>query len=802
MKFTLPWLKEHLEGDTSLEDITTRLTGLGLEVDSVSARGADLSAFVVAEVTRVLRHPDAERLSLCTVETGSPGGPVEVICGAPNVHPGMKAVFAPVGTVIPESGLVLKRAVIRGVESRGMLCSARELLLGDDHTGIIELDPAAPVGTPADEVLAAEGPVIDIELTPNRADCFGVRGIARDLAAAGLGQLRQREWPPVPASFRTDLDITLDFPAGDEAACPLFVGRVFRGVTNRPSPAWLRDRLSAVGLRPISALVDITNLVMLDLNRPLHVFDATAVRGDLVLRFAKPGEELLALDERTYRLAHGMTVIADDSGPLSLGGIMGGESTGVSAGTRDVILEVALFDPHRTAATGRQLGIESDARTRFERGLDPAMVLPGMEAASRLILELCGGEASQSVIAGSVPPARPPFRFRIAQLERLTGITLDPSTIERHLRALGFGLKHDADGVMQLTPPTWRPDLGHEADVVEELVRLHGYDKVPPMPLPRTVGVGHAVLTQEQRMRGTLRRALADRGLFEAITWSFTEPRLAEWFGGAGIRLRNPLNAELSVMRPSVLANLVSAAARNQARDSVVVGLFELGPRFTGTLPGEQEWSAAGLRAGAIHERHWLEPARPVDLFDARADAQAALAAAGLNPEAVRVVADGPEHFHPGRKGRLTLGPNTVLAEFGEFHPAILKAFDLEGPVVGFEVFVDRLPRPKAKKNRTRPPLKASPYPSVERDFAFVVSDDIAAEHLLGAVRSAEKNLIREVALFDVYTGTGLEPGQKSLAVAVRLQAADRTLAEDEIDAVVKKIVAAANKTTGATLRA
>ncbi|HEX6145101.1 MAG TPA: phenylalanine--tRNA ligase subunit beta [Geminicoccaceae bacterium] len=802
MKFTLPWLKEHLETEARVEEIGSRLTALGLEVDSIVARGADLSPFVVAEVTAVRPHPDAERLSVCTVERGD-GAPLEVVCGAPNVRPGMKAVFAAVGTVIPASGEVLRKATIRGVESNGMLCSARELRLGEDHTGIIELDPATPVGGPASRALASEGPVFDVELTPNRADCFGVHGIARDLSAGGLGTLKWRDLSPVPPAFETGFQIHLDFPEGEAHACPLYVGRVFRGLTNRPSPRWLQERLSAVGLRPISALVDITNLVTLDLNRPLHVFDAAKLRGEaLTIRFARGGEALEALDGRTYELGPGMTVIADERGPVGLGGIMGGEESGCTASTTDMVLEVALFDPQRTASTGRALGIESDARTRFERGLDPGMVLPGMEYATRLILDLCGGEASQPIVAGAVPGPRPPIRFRMAQLERLTGIALHGAVIERHVRALGFGAEWVEDGVLQVWPPSWRHDITMEADVVEELVRLHGYDKVPPMPVTRTAAVGQTVLTPEQRLRGIARRALAARGLAEAVTWSFTEPSLAERFGNAGIRLKNPLNAELSVMRPSVLTNLVSAAARNQARGIGSIGLFEVGPRFSGARPGEQEWAAGGIRIGTQHERHWLEPARPVDVFDVRADAMAALTAGGLNTEAVRVVADGPEHYHPGRKGRLTLGPQTVLAEFGEIHPAILEASDLEGPAVAFEVFLDRLPKPRSKRARARPPLKASPYPPVDRDFAFVVDDDVPAEALLQAVRSAEKALIREVQLFDVYAGRGLDPGRKSLAVAVRLQASDRTLAEAEIEGVVRKIVAAAGKATGATLRA
>jgi phenylalanyl-tRNA synthetase beta chain len=809
MKLTLPWLKEHLATEASLGEIVEQLTMLGLEVEAVEKRGADLSPFRVAQVTDVRPHPDAERLSLCRVNTGE--HVVEVVCGAPNVHAGMKAVFAPVGAIIPGSGEVLKRARIRGVESNGMLCSARELLLGEEHDGIIELPADAPVGEPASAAIRLEGPLIDVAITPNRSDCFGVLGIARELAAAGLGELKSRDFSEVPGAFQPSLRITLDFPAGDEAACPLFVGRVFRGLRNGPSPSWLQERLAAVGLRPISALVDITNFVTLDLGRPLHVFDAEKLRGDLVLRFAREGERLLALDGKTYQLDPEVTVIADNSGAISLGGIMGGAGTGCTEASTEVVLEIALFDPKRTALNGRRLGIESDARARFERGVDPAMVLPGMEYATRLILELCGGEASTPIVAGALPAPPKPFTFRIAQLERLAGIALAPEVVTSHLRALGFRAVPVDDQVLRITPPTWRHDITMEADVVEELVRLHGYDRVPPMPVRRTEAVGHPTLTPEQRVRSAARRALASRGLAEAVTWSFAEPGLAERFG-AGLlarkmvtgnlpRLRNPIHAELSVLRPSLLPNLLSAAARNQSRNLPDVALFELGPVFWGAQPGEQEVAAGGIRVGRSHERHWAEPARAVDVFDARADALAALGAGKVKADAVRVVAEGPGHYHPGRRGQLMLGPQTVLAEFGEVHPAIARELEIDGPVVAFEVFLDRLPRPKAKASRARPPLKVSPFPPVDRDFAFVVDDAIPAEALLGAVRAADKALIREALLFDVYSGTGLDPGKKSLAIAVRLQASDHTLSEAEIEAAAKKIIAAASKATGAVLR-
>jgi phenylalanyl-tRNA synthetase beta chain len=799
MKFTLPWLEEHLETEAPLEALAERLTMLGLEVEGISDPGADLDAFSVGYVREARQHPNADRLRLCTVETKH--GTFEVVCGAPNARAGIKIVFAPEGSVIPVSGEVLKKAVIRGVPSVGMLCSARELKLGDDHSGIIELPETAEVGEPATRALGLEGPVIQVKLTPDRSDCFGVHGIARDLAAAGLGRLQARDFTPVPSKGPSGVRIGLDFPMGEEQACPLFVSRVIRGVRNGPSPAWLQNRLKAIGLRPISALVDITNYLTFDLCRPLHVFDAGKVRGDVTLRFARLGEELLALDGKTYRLDDGMTVIADDSGPISLGGIMGGESTSVDEDTTDVLLEVALFDPLRTAATGRRLGIESDARTRFERGLDPELVLPATEHATRLILELCGGEPGEVVVAGAVPGRPAPVRFRRSRLARLAGIDLEPAEIEHILTALGFGLE-GGPAEWQATPPSWRHDVSTEACIVEELARLHGFEHIPPVPVTRSQAVSHGVLTADQRRRAAVRRAVAASGYAEAVTWSFVPPEQAALFGHARpILKRNPLNAELSAMRPSLLPNLVTAVARNLARKHEAGALFELGPRFTGAMPGEQAMALAGVRFGAAQPRHWAERGRPVDAIDAKGDALAALAVLGIKPESVQVTADAPAWYHPGRSGCLRQG-RVVLAAFGELHPRMLKAFDLEAsPVVAFELDLDTLPRPKARATRAKPGLEPLPYPPVDRDFAFVVDEAVPAGKLLDAVRGVDRRLIRDVRLFDVYAGPNVGEGRKSLAIGVRLQANDRTLTEEEIEAVAGKIVVAAEKTTGASLR-
>lgn len=798
MRLTLPWLAEHLETNATAEELAARLTALGLEVEETSDPARALAGFTVARVVAAEPHPQADRLKVCTVETRD--GIRRIVCGAPNARPGLWGVLATEGLVIPATGEVLKRAVILGVESQGMLCSARELGLGDDHAGIVELDgDGLEVGMPAARALGLEGPVLTLKLTPDRADCYGIAGIARDLAAAGMGRLRSRDFRPVPPVGRPGPAIRLDFPAGAESACPLFVGRIVRGVRNGPSPAWLRQRLQAVGVRPISALVDLTNYVTFDLGRPLHVFDADRLRGDLVVRLARPGERLLALDGRDYALEPSMTVIADATGPVSLGGIMGGERTGVSEGTRDVLLEVALFDPLRTAATGRRLGIESDARTRFERGLDPELVLPASELATRLIVELCGGEPGPAVVAGAVPPRRPPLAFRADQLPRLAGIELEPDEIRRILEALGFGVE-GGPRIYSLAVPSWRHDVSSEACIVEELARLHGYDRIPPVPVQRSEAVAPPLLGAEQRRRAAVRRAVAAQGLAEAVTWSFVPPEHADLFGGAPARMENPLSSELSAMRPSLLPGLLTAAARNLARKQEEGAVFELGPRFTGGQPGEQVWAVAGLRWGRAMPRGWAAAERPVDALDAKADALAALAAAGVRVEAATTVAEPPAWYHPGRAGRLVLGPST-LACFGELHPKVLRAFDIAVPVAAFELDLDSLPKPKPRLGKARPPLEPLPYPPVDRDFAFLVDEALPAEDLLKAVRAAERRLVREVRLFDVYAGRGLPEGKKSLAVAVRLQAADRTLAEAEIEAVARRIVAAVERSCGATLR-
>src|SRR5438874_6730538 len=796
MKTTLSWLKTHLATNAPLGALVDRLTMLGHEVERIDDRAAALSGFVVARVISAEPHPNADRLRVCVVDAGD--GEVQVVCGAPNARTGMKGVFGPTGVMIPKTGTQLQESTIRGVASRGMLVSAAELALGDDHSGIIDLPADAPVGAAYAGLLGLDDPVIDLKVTPNRADCLGVRGIARDLAAAGMGRLKPLDTTPVEDRFRSPIAIHIE----DLKACPLFLGRHIRGLKNGPSPRWLRDRLEAIGLRPISALVDITNLLTFDLNRPLHVFDAGKLRGDLTVRFARPGERLMALNGREYELDPEVTAIADDNGVQSLGGVIGGEPTGCTETTTEVFIEAALFDPIRTAATGRRLEIASDARYRFERGVDPAFVEPGLEIATRLILDLCGGEPSEIVVAGAEPEWRREYLLRPERLSGLGGLHVPPDESREILEALGCTTAEAAepDGSLHVAPPSWRGDIVGEADLVEEVLRVKGYDEIPAVPLPRDTVVARPAIDAGRRRVGLVRRTLATRGLVEAVTFSFISSRTAELFGGAKpeLRLVNPISADLDAMRPSVLPGLVEAARRNADRGFPDVALFELGPAYRDDTPDGQVTAAGGLRAGHLAPRHWREPGREPDLYDAKADALAALAAMGAPVANIQTTADPPAWFHPGRAGSVRLGP-TLLGHFGELHPEVLDHFEVKGPVAAFEVFLDAVPLPRA--GRGKPPLKLSVFQPVERDFAFIVDRDLPAEILLRAARSGDRKLVSEIRLFDVYEGKGLPDGKKSLAISVVLQPREATLTEADIEAFSKRLVAAVEKATGGTLR-
>jgi phenylalanyl-tRNA synthetase beta chain len=714
----------------------------------------------------------------------------------------MKGVFAPSGTTIPGTGLFLKPSEIRGEKSNGMLCSEREMGLSDEHDGIIDLPEDAPIGAAFADVMDLNDPVIEVAITPNRQDCTGVYGIARDLAAAGLGTLKTFNPGPVPGTFESPIKVSLDFPDDDKPGCSCFVGRYIRGVKNGPSPDWMQRRLRAIGLRPISSLVDITNYITHDLGRPLHVFDVANVEGDIHARYAKDGEKLLALDGKEYELTGEMTVIADDARVEGIAGVMGGEDSGCTNDTTDVFVEAALFDPIRTAMTGRKLGIESDARYRFERGIDPAMVVPGAEYATKLIIDLCGGEPSEIIVAGSPDLETKTVSFRPTRVEALGGLAVDPARQQEILERLGFALDTARDP-WQAKVPTWRQDVYGEADLVEDILRIVGYDDLPAVPLPITTVVTKPPLTAQQRSVTNGKRALASRDLVECVTWSFMPKRFAELFGGgsAALMLENPISSELDVMRPSILPNLLQAVGRNNDRGFDDVGLFEVGPQYADDTPGGQVTVAAGVRAGAMGKRHWADSRRPVDAFDAKADALATLAAAGGPADSARVVAEAPTWYHPGRSGSLQLGPKNTLAHFGEIHPAILEALDVKGPVVGFELFISNLPKPKTKTTKARGDLQISDFPAVDRDFAFIVDDAVTADKMIGAAKKADPKLISQVDVFDVYTGKGIADGQKSVGLAIRLEPKNRTLTDEEIDGVAEKVVAGVGEATGGVLR-
>jgi phenylalanyl-tRNA synthetase beta chain len=802
MKFTLSWLKDHLDTEASLDSIAQALTDLGLEVECIENKAQALAAFRVAHVLEAAPHPNADKLRVCKVDTGTEV--LQVVCGAPNARAGMKGVFAPVGTTIPGSGLTLTAVTIRGIASNGMLCSERELELSEEHDGIIELPPDAPLGAPFARVMGLDDPVIEIAITPNRGDCLAVHGIARDLAAAGRGALKPGAVDPVHGAFPSPISIGLGFDAKSAGACPLFAGRLVRGVKNGPSPAWLQKRLRAIGLRPINALVDITNYISYDRARPLHVYDAAKIGKKMEARLARRGETLAALDGKTYALDESMCVIADERGVLGLAGVMGGAASGSTEATADVFIESALFDPVRTARTGRALQILSDARYRFERGVDPGFVIPGLELATRMILDICGGTPSAIEVAGKVPPLRAPIDFAPHEVERLTGLALDRAEIAVILESLGFVLeetKTPGRPHFLAIPPSWRPDVQGPADLVEEVVRVAGLSRIPATPLPPLSAPMPMLSTRQRRMR-LARRALAARGLVECVTYSFLPAAHAALFGAeTPVRLANPIAADLDTLRPSGLPSLIAAAGRNVARGISDVALFELGPVFQGAEPGAQRPVASGIRRGLARPRHWSGSARPVDVFEAKADAEALLAALGLSVQTVQVSEGAPAWYHPGRSGVIRQGPKTLLARFGELHPRVLEAMDVKGPVVGFEVFMDAFPEPKVRPGKSRGPLEAPDLMPLERDFAFILDVTVPAGEVLRAVRGADRGFIEDVSLFGVFTGEALGPGKKSIGIAVRIQPTAKTLTDEEIEALSARIVAAVTKATGAVLR-
>jgi phenylalanyl-tRNA synthetase beta chain len=833
MKFSLSWLKSHLETDAPLDLITERLSAIGLEVEGVQNPGETLAPFRIARVIEAVPHPNADRLRACTVDAGD--GLVSVVCGAPNARTGMKGVFAPPGSHIPGTGTTLRVGEIRGVQSAGMLLSYREMGLGEDHSGIVDLPDDAPVGMPYAQWAGLDDPVIEIGITPNRGDALAVRGVARDLAASGLGVLKPFAPAPVPARLPSPIAWKITMPE----ACPWVIGRAVRGLKNGPSPRWLADRLTAIGLRPINTLVDITNFFTVDLGRPLHVFDADKVRGGVLTLRPGAGESFRALNGRDYTVTPDDCVIADAAGVQSLAGVMGGDATGCDEGTTTVFIECALFDPVRVSLTGRRHQIISDARQRFERGIDPVLLPQAVEAATSMIIDLCGGEASEVTQDGAEPAWRRSATMRFSRLESFGGLAVPEDEAVARLQRLGFTVEARDQSRVTVAVPSWRNDiagideagrigggdgynLGNnqldmapdltpaqqaaavagraetepECDLIEEVLRLGGLDAVPPVSLPRAAPVPLATLTPRQSRAALARRRLAARGMAECVTFSFMPHETAALFGDAAdsLRLLNPIAADLDQLRPSNIATLALAAARNAARGYPDLALFEIGPEFSAE---GQHQAAAGLRTGQT-PRSWTEPSRPMDAMDAKADALAVLAALGVPMEALSVTADAPSFYHPGRSGCIRQGPKSVLAHFGELHPRVLSALDLTGPACGFAVDLDAIPDPK-RRRRGAPDLPA--FQPVRRDFSFVVDDSVPAEAVLRAARGAERNLVAGVALFDLYQGAGVPEGRRALGVEVVFQPRERTLTDAEIEAACGKVIAAVAKATGAVLR-
>ena len=802
MKFTLSWLKEHLETDEPLEKLADKLTMIGLEVESIEDKAKALAPFTIARVISAEQHPNADRLRVCMVDTGDGAATVQVVCGAPNARTGMISVFSPPGTFIPGKNITLGVGTIRGVESRGMLCSAAELQISDDHDGILELPSDAPIGKRYAEWAGLGDPVIEINLTPNRPDCTGVHGIARDLSAADMGKFRDPAIKPVKGEFPCPVKVTVE----DASLCPGFALRLVRGVKNGPSPKWLQQRLSSIGLRPINALVDITNFMTYDRARPLHVFDAKKVKGNLVVRRAMDGETLLALDGRTYALDQSICVIADEHGVELLAGIMGGEASGCDENTADVLIESALWNEINIAQTGRKLGINSDARYRFERGVDPSFMVPGLELATRMVMEICGGTPSDNVVVGNAHGEDRVIDFPLSEVKRLAGIDVPLPHIRSILTRLGF-MMAGSGPVLKIAVPSWRSDVHGKADIVEEIVRIVGVDNVPETPFERGEASRKPVLTPIQLRTRRAKRGLSARGMVEAVTWSFISKEAAELFGGgkSELVLANPIAADLSDMRPSLLPGLIAAAQANGDRGFADVALFEVGQIFKGDRPEDQLIAASGVRHGFASSkgigRSWSGSAM-ADAFDVKGDALAVLAAAGAPMQALQIVPGGASYLHPGRSGTIQIGSQNILGHFGELHPRTLQALRADGPLVAFEVILDRIPGAKPKPTRAKPPLELSPFQPVSRDFAFIVERAVKAGDIVRAAQGVDKKLITAVSVFDVYEGKGIDESKKSVAIAVTMQPREKTMTDEEIDAVAARIVAEVTKKTGGALRA
>ncbi len=794
MKFTLSWLKEHLDTNASVEEIAETLTKIGLEVEEVYNPASALNGFITAEVETYEKHPDSDHLGLLCVNTGTEK--LQVVCGAPNCKQGLKGIFAPVGTTIPCYNEKLKVGKIRGIESFGMMCTERELGVGEDHNGIIELPSDTPIGLPASKVLNID-PVIEISITPNRAECLGVRGVARDLAAAGLGKLKPLNITHQEGSYTSPIAVTIQ----DQSACPTYVGRYIKGVNNKAeTPKWLKDRLTAIGLRPISPLVDITNYINYDMARPLHVFDADKLNGNICVRMAQDGEKFVSLEEKEYSLDCQSLGICDNDGIQCLGGIMGGQEKGVSDNTTNVFLECALFTPECIARTGRKFQIDSDSRYRYERWVDPCSNILGSDYATQMIIDICGGKVSQMQVVGNEDCPERVAYIRPSRIKDLIGLDVSKEKIIEILNNLGFRTSEE-NGKIKAISPTWRGDIEGEHDLVEEVVRMIGLDNIPAQSLPNT-NFPSQTLRPEQRRVVTAKHELASRGMLETVTWSFTDSKLAENFrkGNEAVLLHNPIAADLDEMRPSILPNLLIAIKNNIARGYANLALFEVGPEFFGRKPGEQQWVAGGVRCGMTSKKDWNSSARAYDVFDAKADAIATIAAANGPWDNAQISTDAPNYYHPGRSGAMRLGKN-VIAYFGELHPSILKKFGIKQRVYAFEVFLDKIPLPRGTQGKAKKKLELSQFQSVDKDFAFVVDKSVKAADLMATAKIADRDHITDVRIFDVYEGDNLPSGKKSIALSVTFQPKDKTFSDQELSYMMEKVETSVASKYGAELR-
>ncbi len=801
MKFTLNWLKEYLDTSATLDEIAETLTNIGLEVEEIEDPAAKYAPFKSAHVISAEPHPDADRLRVCKVDTGTEI--IQVVCGAPNAKTGMKAIFAPAGSYVPGTDLLLKKGIIRGQESNGMLVSEREMGISDEHDGIIELPADTEIGVPFADLYHMNDVIIEIGLTPNRADCAGIYGIARDLAAANIGTLTPIPPTKINATYKSPVSVRIDLPADAKNACTHFTGRYIKGVKNGPSPKWLQQKLKAIGLRPISILVDITNLMTIGYNRPLHVFDADKLKGDITVRLSKGGESFEALNDKSYSLNDDMTVLTDDSGVLGLGGIVGGTSTGVEDETINVFVESAYFDPIRTARTGRDLQVSSDARYRFERGIDPNFTKDGLDFAVNLIIKLCGGEASELIEVGTPPTISTEIGYNTSSVQKLIGIDISHKEQIQILQSLGCHIKEGENNDLLVTTPSWRGDIMLPECLVEEIIRIHGLEHIQALSVK---DLNPDITAEEPRTRTlarAARTALISHGFDECVTWSFLPKHIADFFGAndnSALTLSNPISSDLDQMRPSILPNLMMAARDNGRKGFEQNTLFEIGPIFNSPQHDGQNWVCTLLRSGMKNDKHWSDPKAhsAVDLYQIKQDVQAALSACGA-PEILQVTRDAPGHYHPGRSACLRLG-KTILACFGELHPAVLEDMDIEMPMVGAEIYLQNIPTPRQKNSTAKPLLKISPFQPVKRDFAFILDEGVEVENIIRAVNSTDKQMISGVNIFDIYQGKNMEEGKKSVAFSVTFQP-ERTLTDAEIEGLSQKIINTIQQKTGGTLR-